>query len=163
MTFCTINLKRGIKHVFLLLDNALCLEDAPFIVLGTVCTGSTTYLLWDFSDGVFAKPPPENPMVWARVIVPCPFLSLPLCAYGQFLPCLYKELPVARRNPSSQHTSFDVPSFHFDNHGPYARFLDSYNIWSCHRFILTWLKNHVQQWLNHICSCSGWISINNHL
>ena len=32
----------------------------------------------------------------------------------------------------------------------------------CHIFILTWLKNHVQQWLNHICSCSGCIGINNH-
>ena len=45
MTFHTINLKRGIKHVFLVLDAVLRLGDAPFIVLGTVCTGSTTYLL----------------------------------------------------------------------------------------------------------------------
>ena len=45
MTFRTINLKWGIKHVFLVLDAVLRLGDAPFIVLGTVCTGKTTYLL----------------------------------------------------------------------------------------------------------------------
>ena len=45
ITFHTINLKRGIKHVFLVLDAALHLGDAPFIVLGTVCTGNATYLL----------------------------------------------------------------------------------------------------------------------
>ena len=45
ITFHTINLNRGIKHVFLLLDAALRLGDAPFIVLGTVCIGNVTYLL----------------------------------------------------------------------------------------------------------------------
>ena len=44
MTFRTINLKQGIKHVFLVLDAALCLGDAPFIVLGTLCTGNVKYL-----------------------------------------------------------------------------------------------------------------------
>ena len=62
ITFHTINLKWGIKHVFLVLDTALRLGDAPFIVLGTDCTGSIKYLFRDFGDGVFAKPPPENPM-----------------------------------------------------------------------------------------------------
>ena len=44
ITFLTINLKRGIKHVFLILDAALRLGDAPFIVFGTDCTGSKVYL-----------------------------------------------------------------------------------------------------------------------
>ena len=56
ITFLTIDLKWGIKHVFLLLDAALRLGDAPFIVFGTDCTGNNTYLLGDFGDGVFAKP-----------------------------------------------------------------------------------------------------------
>ena len=80
MTFCTINLKRGIKHVFLVLDAVLRLGDAPFIVLGTDCTGNIKYLFRDFGDGVFAKPPPENLMVRGTVIVPCLFLSRPLYA-----------------------------------------------------------------------------------
>ena len=45
MTFLTIDRKRGIKHVFLLLDAALRLGDAPFMVFDTDCTGKTLYLL----------------------------------------------------------------------------------------------------------------------
>ena len=125
MIFRTINLKRGIKHVFLLLDATLCLGDAPFIVLGTDCTGSIKYLFRDFGNGVFAKPPPENPMVRAKAIMPCPFLSQPPYACGLSLLYLSLELPVALCTPSSQYTSFDALSFRFDNHGPYVRFLGS--------------------------------------
>ena len=42
--FLTIDLKRGIKHVFLILDAALRLGDAPLMLLGTECTGNTKYL-----------------------------------------------------------------------------------------------------------------------
>ena len=127
MTFRTINLKRGIKHVFLVLDTTLHLGDAPFIVLGTVCTGNVKYLFQDFGDGVFAKPPPENPTVQVKVIAPCPFLfQLPyVCGLSPLYPSL--EPPVALCSPSSLHTSFDVLFSRFSNHGPYALCLDSYN------------------------------------
>ena len=128
MIFRTINLKRGIKHVFLLLDAVLHLGDAPFIVLGTVCTGNNTYLFRDFGDGVFAKPPPENPMVWAKAIMPGPFLSQPPYACGLSPLCPFLELLVALCIPSFRYKSSAMLSFHFSSRGPYARFLGSYNI-----------------------------------
>ena len=140
MTFQTIDLKWGIKHVFLVLDAALRLGDTPFIVLGTVCTGNNLYLLRDSSDSVFTKPPRENPG-WAKAILPCPFLCQPLYACGRLPPCPFVELPVAQYNLSSRRMSFAELTFHSDIRGPCAQSLDSYNTspgvafpsWSCQR------------------------------
>ena len=127
MIFRTINLKRGIKHVFLVLDAALRLGDAPFIVLGTDCTGSIEYLLRSFGDGVLAKLLRENPMVQARVTVPCLFPSRPLYACGPFLPYISLELPVTLYSPSFRYMSSAAHFFRFGSHEPYARFLDNCN------------------------------------
>ena len=139
MTFHTINLKRGIKHVFLLLDTALRLGDTPLILFGTDCTGNITYLLRGFGNGVFVKPPRENPRVQAKVIVPCLFLCQPLCACGRLPLCLSFEPLVAQHNLSSRRRSSAELFSRSDIHGPCAQFLDSCSIllgvafsnWTC--------------------------------
>ena len=87
ITFRTINLKWGIKHVLLVLDATLRLGDAPLMLLGTECTGNTRYLFRGFGDGVFVKPPRENPMVQVRAIKPIPFLFQLPYACSLFLLC----------------------------------------------------------------------------